>query len=354
MRGAAPPTWVLPALDHDAAERAKARQQVLTKPRDSLGRLEEIPAQLAAIQGTHLPTARPAAAILFAADHPVCRHGVSAYPSEVTAAMVRNFVAGGAAASVAAAAMDVALHVVDVGVTHSYAEVEGSAASVYVDPVAAEPEGDIRIEDGLRPETLVRAIAAGAAAVDRLEPGTRVVCLGEMGIGNTTLASAVACALLGKAPSELVGRGTGLGDAALSVKRRVVEDALGRLVDRSPLQVLQSLGGREVAALYGAAARACELGMAVLVDGFIVSVAMLVLARTHPAVTAHFIYAHRSREHGHTAVLEALGARPLLDLSMALGEGSGALAALPLVDLACRLHADMATFEEARVPDGDR
>lgn len=343
--------WVFPVLDAQAAVRAAERQHVLTKPRKSLGRLEELPEQLAAIQGDVLPKARPAAAILFAADHPVCVHGVSAYPSEVTAAMIRNFVTGGAAASVAARALDIALHIVDVGVAHPYGEVDGAAASIFVDPVSSEREGDIRTEDALSSETLARAMAAGARAVDRLAPDTRVLLLGEMGIGNTTLASAMACALLGADASDLVGPGTGVADAQLETKRAVVSDALARLDDGSPRGILRTLGGREVAALYGAAARACERRMVVMVDGFIVSVAMLALARAHPETRGHFVFAHRSREPGHQAVLEALDARPLLDLSMALGEASGAFAAFPIVELACRLHAGMATFDEAGVPD---
>ena len=346
-----PRSWKFPSLDRRAAARATARQSVLTKPQGSLGWLEAIPAQLAAVQRHPIPSSRPAAVVLFAADHPVCQHGVSAYPSEVTAAMMRNFVQGGAAASVAARALDIPLHVVDVGVAHEYGSVEGVAASIVRDPVANDPEGDIRYQDGLSESTFARAIEAGTKAVDRLPAETRLLMLGEMGIGNTTLASAVACALLDAAPGSLVDRGTGVNDAQLERKRAVVDDALKRLRDDSPLGIVRVLGGRELAALYGAAARASERGMVVLVDGLIVSTVMLALVRMHPQVRDHLLFAHRSRETGHAAVLDALAARPLLDLAMALGEGSGALAAFPLVDLACRLHREMATFEEAGVPD---
>ncbi|MEM9729939.1 MAG: nicotinate-nucleotide--dimethylbenzimidazole phosphoribosyltransferase [Myxococcota bacterium] len=345
------PSWTIPTLDEDAANRAAARQNQLTKPRGSLGRLEAIPVQLATIQGTDLPSARPAGAILFAADHPVCRHGVSAYPSEVTAAMVRNFVAGGAAASVMARSLDIPLHVVDVGVAHPYGEVEGASAQMFVDPVSNDLEGDIRVEDALTEESLSRSLAAGRKAVDRLPSETTVLLLGEMGIGNTTLASAMACALLDRDPAEMVGRGTGIDDPALANKRIVVADAVARLRDRNPRTVLRALGGREIAALYGAAGRACERGMAIVVDGFIVSTAILALVRSVPEVSPRLIFAHHSRETGHRAVLEALDAQPLLDLSMALGEASGALAAFSLVEHACLLHAEMATFDEAGVPD---
>lgn len=324
---------------------------MLTKPRKSLGSLEDIPVQLAAIQATERPRARPAAAILFAADHPVCLHGVSAYPSEVTAAMVRNFVVGGAAASVSARSLDVALDVVDVGVANSYGDLHDTAVSVSRDPVADDSEGDIRVEDAMTGTTLLRALSAGRNAVDRLADDTRVVLLGEMGIGNTTLASAMACALLDAPPTELVGRGTGVDEAQLETKRAVVRDALRRGHGSSPLGILRALGGRELAALYGAAARACERRMTLIVDGFIVSTVMLALVRAHPEVRPHLVFAHRSREAGHQAVLDALDASPLLSLSMALGEASGAFAAFPLVDLSCRLHAEMATFAEAGVPD---
>ncbi|MEM7436042.1 MAG: nicotinate-nucleotide--dimethylbenzimidazole phosphoribosyltransferase, partial [Myxococcota bacterium] len=264
-----------------------------------------------------------------------------------------NFAVGGAAASVAASHLDIPLQVVDVGVAHPYGDTEGSGAVVVRHPVADATEGDVRTEDAMSWETLADAIDAGRTAVDRLSADTRVLVLGEMGIGNTTLASAMACALLDAAPELVVGRGTGVDDAQLAVKCAVVHDAVERVHDRSPLGVLRCLGGRELAAIYGAAARACERRMAVLVDGFIVSTALLALVREHPEAGPHLVFGHRSREPGHAAVLEALGARPLVDLSMALGEGSGALAAFPLLDLACRLHRDMATFEEAGVPERD-
>ena len=346
--------WRFPALDLQAADRAGRRQQQLTKPRKSLGRLEAIPPRLAALQGTELPSARPAAAILFAADSPVCRHGVSAYPSEVTAAMVANFVAGGAAASVCARALDVPLHVVDVGVTHPYAQGDGAAATIVRDPVADEPEGDLRGEDALTAGGLVRALQAGRDAVDRLAPDTRMLLLGEMGIGNTTIAAAMACALLEIAPEAVVGPGAGLANDQLPNKRAVVRDACARTFERSPGGVLRAVGGRQAAALVGAAARGCERGMALIVDGFIVSTAVLALVRARPEVRPHLLFAHRSAEPGHDAVLRALEAEPLLDLSMALGEASGALLAFPMIALACTLHRDMATFDEAQVPDKKR
>ncbi len=344
--------WHFPPLDQAAAESAIARQAQLTKPAGSLGCLERIPPRLAALQGTPLPSVRPAAAIIFAADHPVTRHGVSAFPSAVTAVMVQNFVRGGAAASVLARELDLPLTVVDVGVMHPYEPPpEGEGASLFRDPAADAAVGDLRSADALGEGTLDACLAAGARAVDRLPEGTRLLALGEMGIGNTTPASAIAAALLGREASEVVGAGTGVAGEALRVKIEVVNDALARLRGEDDARrVLEAVGGREIAACVGAAARAIEGGIAVLVDGFIVSAAMLALVRMAPLARGGLFFGHRSRERGHRLILEALDADPLLDLDLALGEASGALTALPLVELACALHRSMATFAEAGVP----
>jgi nicotinate-nucleotide--dimethylbenzimidazole phosphoribosyltransferase len=341
----------------DAASAALARehQQRLTKPRGSLGFLEEIAVQLAGIQGTVMPSSRPAAAILFASDHPVVAHGVSAYPAEVTAAMLRNFVGAGAAASVLAKALGVPLTVVDVGVAGIGALASSEAARIVRAPVADDEAGDLRVEDAMSEATFRRAVEAGRAAVDAIPTGVVVLALGEMGIGNTTAASAVAATILearGADADALVGSGTGVTGLALERKRAVVRDAIARVGRvHSPEEAIRRLGGRDMAALFGAAARASERGIAVLVDGFIVSSAILALVRTSPAVRRSLFFAHRSAEPGHRRVLEALEATPLLDLGLRLGEGSGALLALPLLDHACALHAGMATFASAGVPE---
>ncbi|PTL85646.1 nicotinate-nucleotide--dimethylbenzimidazole phosphoribosyltransferase [Vitiosangium sp. GDMCC 1.1324] len=343
--------WVIPELDTAAAERARQRQSRLTKPPGSLGVLEEVAVKLAAWQGTPLPRSRPAAALLFAADHAVTRHGVSPYPSAVTAAMVENFLRGGAASSVLCRQLGVPLHVVDVGVMRPPAHPPAEGVFFRRDPVADEPGGDLRVEDAMSEATFRRALEAGAAEVDTLPDDVRLVVLGEMGIGNTTAAAAVAAVLLGRAAEDVVGRGTGVDDAGLARKVAVVRDAVQRLGGASPQRAVQSAGGRDIAALVGAAARAIERRKGVLVDGFIVSVAMLALERMVPGAREWMLFSHRSAESGHRHVLEALGARPMLDLGLRLGEGSGALTALPLVDAACALHTGMATFEEAGVPD---
>jgi len=341
----------IPASDvHRAA--ATARQKTLTKPEGSLGRLEEIAIQLASLGHDGAAASRPAAAILFASDHPVATRGVSAYPPAVTAAMTANFLRGGAAAAVAAARLGVPLAIVDVGVASPYAtEPRAPQISWSRDEVADLPVGDLAVTDALPGDALPAAVRAGRRAVAALPRDTRVVLLGEMGIGNTTVAAAVAGALLEIGADAIVGAGTGVSGDALRIKRDVVAQALARVPSgASPEAVLRAVGGRDIAALVGAAGEAAARGMVVLVDGFIVSAAILALVRWCPAARARLIFAHRSGEQGHVAILNALDARPLLELDLRLGEGSGAFAALPLLDLACSLHHGMATFEEAGVP----
>jgi nicotinate-nucleotide--dimethylbenzimidazole phosphoribosyltransferase len=342
------PTWTFQPPSETSRSAALARQEKLTKPPGSLGALEEIAVQLAAWQGRDTPRSRPAQALLFASDHPVVRHGVSAYPPEVTAAMVANFTAGGAAASVASRALGIPLRVVDVGVRSRVQA--GGPIELVRDPVADLPAGDLRTEDAMPEATYAAALAAGRRQVDSIPEDAALLILGEMGIGNSTAAAAVAASLLGIPAREAVGPGTGVRGAALERKVQVVADAVARVGKVSPHRAMQALGGRDLAAMMGAAARALERRMAVLVDGFIVTAALLPLLRLHPEARAGLVFAHRSAEPGHQRLLDALEARPLLDLGLRLGEGSGALAALPLVDLACALHGGMASFEEARVP----
>lgn len=336
-------------IDDASALAARERQASLTKPAGSLGLLEELAIALAGMQGVARPQARPAAALLFAADHPVALHGVSAYPPEVTAQMVANFAAGGAAASVLCRELGVSLEVIDVGVAGRAAGPRSEAVRVLRDPVADELEGDLAEAPAMTAPVLARAVAAGVAAVERLPAQTKVLVLGEMGIGNSTCAAAVALALLGGDPAELVGPGTGVGAERLAHKRAIVTRAAARAAGGDGAEALRCCGGRELAAIAGAVGRAAERRMAILVDGFIVSAAVLALTRACPAVRPYLLFAHRSAEPGHRRILQALEARPLLELELRLGEGSGALAAYPLVQLACALHEQMATFASAQV-----
>lgn len=349
--------WSVPRLDAEALRRASARQATLTKPAGSLGALERLALQLATLQGRERPRARPAAALIFAADHPVVQHGVSAFPAEVTAAMLANFAAGGAAAAVLARLHRLPLRVIDVGVRSGAPGDARHEVVVVRSSLAGSPAGDLLHADAMTPEVYATALRIGAAEVEALGPELRVLALGEMGIGNTTAAAAVYAGLLGGEASQYAGPGTGLAGEALERKRLVLRGAVERArawypgLESMPHRVLQALGGREIAAIVGAMARAISGGVAVLVDGFIVGAAALALCRLDPRWRAGMIFAHRSAEPAHARALAAMDARPLLDLELRLGEASGALTAFPLVEAACLLHAEMATFAEAAVPD---
>lgn len=341
-------------FDDDAAQAARAHQNALTKPPGSLGRLEVLAVQLAGYQRSVLPRARPAAALIFASDHPVTRHGVSVYPSSVTRAMVRNFLVGGAAASVLARSQGIALHVVDVGVDPGPYELPcARGADTYMRHSCTEMKaGDLRIEDAMSPALFGACREAGRVAVERLPEGTRVLLLGEMGIGNTTAAAAVCAALLGGDPRSFVGRGTGATYEVLERKRQVVADAIARIgTENDPMEVVRRVGGRDIAALVGAMEAAVEMRRVIVVDGFIVSAAALAFLRLRPEAYPGLVFAHRGNEQAHGRVLESLDARPLLDLDLRLGEASGALVAFSLIEHACALHGEMATFESASVPD---
>ncbi|MBM4363156.1 MAG: nicotinate-nucleotide--dimethylbenzimidazole phosphoribosyltransferase [Deltaproteobacteria bacterium] len=347
----------LPALDPEAAGRSRVRDAQLTKPPGSLGLLESLPPLFAGLQGNDIPTARPAALFLFGADHPATKHGISPYPSAVTQAMMGNFVRGGAAAAVLAEHHRIPLTVVDVGVDGSPDFHSTRSGLTFVQsPHRRRPAGDIRHEDAQTPDDFGCSVEYARSLVLGAEGPLHLTLLGEMGIGNTTVAAAVGASLLGlDDPGQLVGRGTGADDAMLEAKRAVVRDACRRVSgEKDPLELLRRLGGRELASLAGAMLGALERGSAVLVDGFIVTTVALAVVRAFPAARSRLLFAHSGDEHGHRALLAALDARPLLALGLRLGEGSGALLAFALVEQALALHGRMATFAEAAVPDRER
>lgn len=332
-----------PSPAHEEA--ARARQAVLTKPPGSLGRLEALAIALAALQASERPSARRAPIILFAGDHGVTAQGISAFPAAVTVEMLRNFAAGGAAIAVLARTLDVPLTVVDAGTL-----AEQPIAGVVTDKPRRGTR-DFTAEPAMTPDELDFALAAGRRAVEAAGEAD-LLLFGEMGIGNTTSAAAVAAALLGTAPADIAGAGTGLDAEGIARKVAVIEAGLARHgLDASsdPRRILAAVGGLEIAALAGAIVAAAQVGRPVLVDGFIVTVAALAATRLNPGCIPWLIYSHRSAERGHAHVLAALGARPVLDLNLRLGEGSGAAAALAVLRLACALHNGMATFEEAAV-----
>jgi nicotinate-nucleotide--dimethylbenzimidazole phosphoribosyltransferase len=321
----------------DLERTVRAALDAKTKPRGSLGRLEDLAVRLAVIRGEANPGPQRTAVLLAAADHGVAGRGVSAYPQEVTAQMLANFAAGGAAVCVLARQAGTELRVCDRGVGAGTADLaEGPAMT------RAEAE---------------REIAAGREAVAELAAAkVGIVALGEMGIGNTTSAAALAAAFLPAEPAATCGRGTGVDDEGLSLKIETVKRALAvnAALLTDPLDTLAALGGFEIAFLAGAAIEAAERGLVVLLDGFITGAAALAADRIAPGTRDAMVAAHRSPEPGHRLVLEALGLEPLLDLRLRLGEGSGAVLALPLLHSALAILDEMATFDSAGVTDAGR
>jgi len=345
------PEWVnqpSPAISVTHRHAAAARQGQLTKPTGALGRLETLAIELAGLQHTDRPCAERVPIIVFAGDHGIAAQGVSAYPQEVTIAMMANFAGGGAAISVLARELGSTLEVVDAG-TLAQTPMPGI--------IADKPRcgsRDFSNEAALEGEELAFAFDCGKRAVTRAAASDPdLVILGEMGIGNTTSAAAIAAGLLGVAPDNITGLGTGLDAAGRARKAKIIDAALARhhLAGASAEKILCAVGGLEIAAISGAIIAAAQRRVPTLVDGFIVSVAALAAARLNPSCRPYLLFSHRSAEQGHRLVLEALEARPLLDLDLRLGEGSGAALALPILRLACALHNGMATFAEAAVPD---
>jgi nicotinate-nucleotide--dimethylbenzimidazole phosphoribosyltransferase len=332
--------------DAGATAAAHARQAILTKPPGALGRLEDLAIALAGLQGVERPTLERIWISVFAADHGVAAEGVSAFPQVVTGEMVRNFATGGAAISVLARQLGATLDVVQLGTVNDPGEVAGVRRLLIAPSTANFCE-----QAAMSVVQLQSALQAGADSVRLARAdGAQLFIGGEMGIGNTTAATALACAELGEPPSQLAGAGTGLDADGISRKAAVIERALRRhAAADSPLERLRCLGGFEIAALAGAFIAASQSRLPVLVDGFIATAAALLAVRINPGVRDWLLFSHRSQERGHGRLLQALDAEPLLDLGMRLGEGSGAAAAVPLLRLACALHNDMTTFEQAGV-----
>jgi nicotinate-nucleotide--dimethylbenzimidazole phosphoribosyltransferase len=333
------------AANEAVRERALARQGQLTKPPGSLGRLEQGAVQLATLQGRDAPSLDQVLITVFAADHGVAAEGVSAYPQVVTGEMVRNFAAGGAAITVLARELGARFQVVNVGTAGELPSLPN-----VLDRRLAPGTANLRREPAMFVELCEKALAVGREALDAVG-ALDLFIGGEMGIANTTAATALACALLPAPPVTLVGRGTGLDASGVEHKTRVIEEALKRhaALLHEPLEALAAVGGLELAALAGAYIRAAQRGVPVLVDGFICTAAALAALRLNPSVRPWLLFSHCSAERGHRALIDALTVKPLLDLDLRLGEGSGAALALPLLRLACALHNGMASFDDAGV-----
>lgn len=319
----------LPAADAAATGQAQARNGVLTKPPGALGQLEAVAIWLAGWQGTAKPViARPQVAI-FAGNHGVVAQGVSAFPAEVTVQMVANFRSGGAAINQLAACF---------------------GATMVVEALELDrPTGDFTQTEAMDEAGLVAALRVGWDAVD---PQADILMPGEMGIGNTTSAAAMVCALFGGAPQDWVGRGTGVDDAGLARKVAAVAAGVALHSGRDPLQVLRCLGGREIAAMVGAMLSARHKRIPVILDGFIACSAAAVLLKANPAALDHCIAGHVSAEAAHHRLLAAIDKVPLLNLGLRLGEGSGAALALGIVKAAAACHSGMSSFAEAGVAEG--
>lgn len=318
-----------PGPDPDARAQALARQGQLTKPPGSLGRLEDLAVWMAGWQGRGIPAADRPQVLIFAGNHGVAARGVSAFPAAVTAQMVANFRAGGAA-------------------INQLARLAGATLGVHAlhldRPVADFTEGP-----AMTAAELVEALLAGWNAV---AADADLLVVGEMGIANTTSAAALALALYGGTAADWVGRGTGVDDAGLARKLAAVEAGVARHGGQPPLELLRCLGGREIAAMAGAMARARVLRVPLILDGFIACAAAAVLDRAVPGSLDHAVAGHRSAEAAHGALLDRLGKAPLLDLGLRLGEGSGAALAIGILRAAVACHAGMATFAEAGVAAG--
>jgi len=336
-------------LDEPAMAAARARQDSLTKPRGSLGRLETLSIQMAGIFGQSLPEIRHKVIITMAGDHGVVAEGVSAYPQEVTPQMVLNFLDGGAAINVLARHVGARVVVVDVGVA---ADLQPHLD--LVDAKVAPGSGNIARGPAMSREQALQAVMVGVKVVEaELERGLDILGVGDMGIGNTTPSAAIAAALTGHPPVEFVGRGTGVDDAGLARKVDAVQRAL--LVNRpdptDALDVLAKVGGFEIGGLAGATLAAAAHRRPVMVDGFISTAAAMIAAGLAPQARPYLIAAHRSQERGHTVMLDWLELEPLLHLEMRLGEGTGAALGISLAEAACKLLRQMATFDEAGVAE---
>ena len=335
------------AVDHSQADSVRAHLDDLTKPPGSLGRLEEIALRYALATGTTKPRVTGKTVVTFAADHGVAEENVSAFPQEVTPQMVRNMLAGGAAINVLAKHAGARLQVVDIGVADPLDGAEGLVRRKVRSGTANMTKGPAMTDDEARRAIEVGIELARSAAAE----GTTLLATGEMGIANTTAASALIASLLPCDPAEITGRGTGIDDKRLAHKIEVIRRALEVNANRlgTPMGALAAVGGLEIAGMAGLILGGCAARVPIVVDGFIASAAALAVCRMKPEVSEYLFYSHLSQEAGHRTFCERLEVRPLLDLDMRLGEGTGAALAITLIEAAVRLYNEMATFSSARV-----
>jgi nicotinate-nucleotide--dimethylbenzimidazole phosphoribosyltransferase len=336
----------IPALDPQAAAQARDRQDQLTKPPGSLGQLEALAVQIAAIQRRAQPSVTRKGVIVMAGDHGVAREGVSAYPAEVTPQMVANFLRGGAAINVLARQAGARVVVVDVGVACDLEDLPGLVKRKVAYGTASMASGP-----AMTRAQAEQAIQVGIDVAAEIASGLDLLATGDMGIGNTTPSAAIAAVFTGLPVEQVTGRGTGVDDAGLARKVATIRAAIARNNPdpADPLDVLSKVGGLEIAGLAGVILGAAARSTPVVVDGFISGAAALVAAELAPEVKPYLIAAHQSVEIGHRAILDRLGLRALINLDLRLGEGTGAALAFHIVEAACRIQSEMATFGEAGV-----
>lgn len=337
-------------LDKVAMQSARIRQDILTKPQGSLGRLEELSIQLAGISACPLPSVERKTVIVMAADHGVTSEGVSAYPVDVTPQMVSNFLRGGAAINVLARQANARVVVVDMGVASEIEDVMGELVSCKIGL------GTANLVEGpaMTREQAMESIQSGIEIAEtEIARGADILATGDMGIGNTTAAAAIACALMRQLPEDIAGRGTGVDDDGLKRKINVITRALNvnKPNGNDAIDVLAKVGGFEIGGLAGVMLAAAANRKPAVIDGFISTAAAMIAATLVPAARDYMIAAHVSQERGHKLMLEWLDLNPLLDMNMRLGEGTGAVLAFHLIEASTRILREMATFNEAGVSD---
>ena len=340
----------VPPVDPELERRVQARLDDQAIPRGALGRLQELGKQVALIQGRERPQIRGKLIFTLAADHGVVAEGVSAFPKEVTREMVRNFVRGGAGINVLARHAGARVVVVDMGVDADLSDVDGIEHCK-----VARGTGNLAQGPAMGRDQALAAVAAGMDLVEKYAPGTDLMGTGDMGIGNTTPSSALAAVFTGRDPAEVTGRGTGIGDAALAHKIEVIRRGLerNRPDPSDPVDVLHKVGGLEIAGIAGLVLAAAARRIAVVLDGLISTAGALVAHALAPQVRPYLIAGHCSVEIGHRVMLDAMGLRPLLDLDLRLGEGTGAALAMGVVEAGVKVLNEVLTFSEAGVTPGD-
>ena len=329
-----------------ALDNAQAAIDIKTKPPGSLGQIEQLARQICGVQNTLNPVVDPARLLLFAADHGLVAEGVSAWPSEVTTQMVANFLNGGAAANVFAASSNVEISIIDAGII---GELEDHPNLIRAN--IKKGTANCMHEDAMSSKELTEALEFGASmAAKAVSGGVKVIAVGEMGIGNTSSATLLAHAIHGMSISQLTGPGAGLDEPGVRQKIQILENVTRRKPGKlSPIDALRAYGGLEIAMMTGAIIGTASAGGVVLIDGFIASASAMCALAARPEAADYCVFAHRSKEPGHVLMMDAIGASPLIDLDLRLGEGTGALLAFPLLRSACAMVNDMATFESAGV-----